>query len=314
MVCTYRGGGAIEVASAGAAALVLVVGVEDVGELLAGVAHEVRAVDAAGGVSLDTGAGSLVLTADVAEDLAEVLLLQVLGGNARGGLLHALAQRGVGSRGQDLGNLPVVAKGGARSGLVLGSVLVHLDTLRLDLLHNLDELVVVLHGGGLAVLDLDETVVVLLLVEHVDDTTAEDAGHLVGVQGFGVIPETALSTTNGVAAVLSEENGDGVVAEEVDLDVKAGLLEAALAAPGVDVVTPVVDGLLLGAAVEVLGHVDADIGVVVGSIADTHPAVAVLHLVGDVLLRVTSGSLDERRGVRVGGIVGDLVTLLHTFG
>jgi hypothetical protein len=77
-------------------------------------------------------------------------------------------------------------------------------------------------------------------------------------------------------------------------------------APRVDVVSPEVNvESAVGAAVEVVGHVDADIRVIRGSVTDTHGPVA---LALDVSLGVTDSSLDE--GAGLGGVlgVGDLVT------
>lgn len=149
------------------------------------------------------------------------------------------------------------------------------------------------------------TIVVSLLKVHVDDTTAEDSRHLVTIESSGFLEDTVGSTAGQVAAVLGEEDGDRVVGEESGLGVIARLLHGALAAPGVDVVAPEVNGVGLVTAVEVVGHLGADIDVVVGGIADTHPAV----LLGlDVGLGVTNSGLDESRGSGVVLGVGDLVT------
>lgn len=149
------------------------------------------------------------------------------------------------------------------------------------------------------------TIVVSLLKVHVDDTTAEDSRHLVTIESSGFLEDTVGSAAGQVAAVLGEEDGDRVVGEESGLGVIARLLHGALTAPGVDVVAPEVNGVALVTAVEVVGHLGADIDVVVGGIADTHPAV----LLGlDVGLGVTDSGLDKgrSRGVVLG--VGHLVT------
>lgn len=149
------------------------------------------------------------------------------------------------------------------------------------------------------------TIVVGLLKVHVDDTTAEDSRHLVTVESRGFLEDTVGSTAGQVAAVLGEEDGDRVVGEEGGLGVIARLLHRALTAPGVDVVAPEVNGVARVTAVEVVGHLGADIDVVVGGIANTHPAV----LLGlDVGLCVTHGGLDKGRGHGVVLGVGDLVT------
>lgn len=149
------------------------------------------------------------------------------------------------------------------------------------------------------------TIVVCLLKVHVDDTTAEDSRHLVTIESSGFLEDTVGSAAGQVAAVLGEEDGDRVVGEEGGLGVIARLLHGALTAPRVDVVAPEVNGVALVAAVEVVGHLGADIDIVVGGIADTHPAV----LFGiDVGLCVTHGGLDKGRSSGVVLGVGDLVT------
>lgn len=149
------------------------------------------------------------------------------------------------------------------------------------------------------------TIVVGLLEVHVDDTTGNDLGHVIRVKLGGLLEGTASTAIDGVATVLGEEDGDGVVGEEGDDLGVAGLLKGAVTAPLVDVVAPEVDGLRALTAVEVLGHVVADGGIVVGGVANTEPAV--LGRV-DVGLGVTNGSLDESRGIGVALVVGDLVT------
>lgn len=64
---------AVEVASSGGLLLGVVVGVEDVVELGAVVAHAVGTVDSSGGVAVDTGADSGVVATDEVEDVTEVL-------------------------------------------------------------------------------------------------------------------------------------------------------------------------------------------------------------------------------------------------
>ena len=286
--------------------LVLVVLVHDVAELLEGVAHGVGTVDTSLGVTVDAGAGSGVVAADSAEELTVLLGLDALVGNAGEGVVHALAKALIGSWGESVaGDLPVGGDVGALGGLVGRRVGIHINDLGVGREDGGLELVVVLEGLGVIAGDLDETIIVLLLEVHVDDATREDIGHLVRVKSLGFLEDTALSTAGGVATVLGEEDGDGVVAEEVNLILVSGTLDGVLAAPLVDVITPVVDGLVLVTAVEVVGDLGTNLGVVVGGIANTHPALDVLL---DVVLGVTDSSLDVSRSVGVGGIVGDLVT------
>lgn len=149
------------------------------------------------------------------------------------------------------------------------------------------------------------TIVVGFLVVHVDDTAAENLGHGIGVESASLLEDTGSSAIRQVATVLGEEDGDRVILEEINLLVIARLGHGALSAPRVDVVTPEVNGLLGLAAVEVIGDIGADIGVIVGSVANTHGSVL---LVLDVLLGITNGSLDKGGRGSVGLVVADLVT------
>lgn len=296
----------IKVAGVGSVLLVLVVLVHDVAKLLEGVAHGVGTVDTGSGVAEDAGASSGVVAADGAKELTVVLGVEALGGNAGEGVVHALAEVLIRSRGKSIAsNLPVRGDVGALGGLVGGLVLVNVNGLGLGTEDGGLELVVVLERlGGLAG-HIDETIVVFLLEVHVDDTTREDVGHRVRVKSGGLLEDTGFSTAGIVATVLGEEDGDRVVLEEVDLLLVSRSLDGVLAAPLVDVVTPVVDGLILVTAVEVVGDLGTNLGVVVGGIANTNPALDVLL---DVVLGVTDSSLDVSGSIGVAGVVGDLVT------
>lgn len=303
---TVGGGLTAEVAGGGSVILVLVVLVHDVAELLEGVAHGIGAVDTGGNVTLDASAGSGVVTADDAEELTVGSGLNVRVRNAGKGVVHALAEALVGGRGESAaGDLPVGSDIRALSGLVGGRVGIKFDGLGLGGEDVGLELVVVLHGLGGVAGNIDETIVVVLLEVHVDDTAREDVSHIIRVKGGGLLEDTAFSTVGDVATVLGEEDGDGVVLEEVDLVLVAGALDGVFTAPLVDVVAPEVDGLALVAAVEIVRHLGTDLSVVVGGIANTHPTVDVAR---DVVLGVTDSSLDVGRSVGVGGVVGNLVT------
>lgn len=150
----------------------------------------------------------------------------------------------------------------------------------------------------------ERTVVIGLLEVHVDNSSIDDGGHIVGIKCSSLLPDTALSASLGVATVLCEEDGDRVVLEEFDLGLVSGALERTLSAPLVDVVTPEVDCLVLVAAVEVVSNILANVGIIVGGIADSHPTPT---LALDVGLGVTHGSLDVGRRASVGPVVGDFV-------
>ena len=265
-------------------------------KLLLGVAHAVRTVDAGLGIMLNAGASVLVLFTDVAKDVTVVLLREILGGRARERLEHAVTESAIGSGRKGISDLPVLGDGRASSRRVAGLVGAHLGRGWVDGGQLSLEDIVVLERLDRVAGDLGNTVVVLLLVEHIDNTAAEYTGHLIRVKSSGVIPETAFGTTNSVATVFGEEDGNRVVGEEVDLDIVAGLLKAALTTPRVDVVTPEVNGLFLVTTVEEMSHVSTNLGVIVGSVANTHPASTIGHLVGDILLGVTSSSLDVSGG------------------
>lgn len=315
---------AIKVTGVGSRLLGLVVGVEDVSELLGGVAHGVSAENTGGGVAVDTSARVGVLAADVSKDIAVVIGRQAGGRSARDGVEHALAQGVIGGWGQGRGGGPRSTDGRASSGRVGGRVGSHgdgagggggdagaqgrvglelLDAGRVD---NADQTCgeVLLAMNQHLCYEQGLTIVIGLLEVHVDDTASNDLGHVVRVKLGGLLESTASTAVDSVATVLSEEDRNGVVGEERDDLGVAGLLEGAVTAPLVDVVAPEVDGLGGLATVEVLGHVVADGSIVVGGVTDTQPAVEV---VGDVGLGVTNGSLDEGRGVGVALVVGDLV-------
>ena len=152
------------------------------------------------------------------------------------------------------------------------------------------------------------TELVLLFKVHVDDSTRPDASHLLAVKSTDFGEETR---ARGVAAVLSEEDWHIVLLELLGADVKARLLERRLTAPGVDVVAPEVDRGFLVTAVEISGQVGTNVGVIVGSIADTNLAVVLALEVG---LGVTDSRLDESASNGVVGLVGDLVTSEETEG
>lgn len=268
--------------------------VNDEVELILGGAHGVGAVVARGAVG-----GNAAAVGVPADDTEEVRVVR--GGDrvlhdALGGFRHAAAEFGVGGWGQRGGGcLPGGVDGGAGlKGAIGGGVGGFVcaggggagDMLGIG--GEVGEL-----GNGGAVDDGDEAVVVGFLEVHVDDTARPDIGHGGAVQGvdFG-----ELAGLHSVAAVFGEEDGHGVVFEFLSARLVAGGLVAGVTAPGVDVVAPEVDALVAVLAVEVVSHVDADIRVVVGGVADTNGTV-VLFL--DVGLHVADSRLDERAGISV---------------
>jgi hypothetical protein len=124
---------AVEVATVGDGLGVLV---QDEGELFFGRAHAVSSVRlVVGGVPINAGAVLAILfSADVAEDLAIVLLVDIVTNDAGESVHHASASLSVGSRGQRRGNgTPALVNLRALgSSSVGGVVVVHLDTAGVD--------------------------------------------------------------------------------------------------------------------------------------------------------------------------------------
>lgn len=149
---------ALEVA---AAADLLSVGVESKRELLAAGAHAVDTIGTGSGVLVDTLAVlAILLTAEEAEHVAEILLLGVVGDLAAKSLHHARAKIGVGDRreGVRLGFPLARCNLGARGGSSVARVVLrHLDADGSGLGDLLGQVVKVLVGLNLAVLDGSKT-------------------------------------------------------------------------------------------------------------------------------------------------------------
>ncbi|KAK5632821.1 hypothetical protein RRF57_008535 [Xylaria bambusicola] len=180
---------------------------------------------------LNAGASLLVLFADVAEDVTVIFHVKILSRCARKGFEHAIAEVAVRGGRKGLSDLPVLSNTGASSRRVGGLIGTHGGGGGVDGGKLAPEDIVVFKRLDLVTSDLGNTIVILFLMEHVNDTAAKHTSHFVRVEGSSIIPKAAFSTTNRVATVLSEENGDRVVGEEFDLDVVARLLVATLAAP-----------------------------------------------------------------------------------
>jgi hypothetical protein len=150
------------------------------------------------------------------------------------------------------------------------------------------------------------TVVVGLLVVHVNDTTGPDLGHLVTIECFNF---SELARLNLIATILGEENRDRVVTELVSARLEARLLIVRVTTPGVDVVTPEINAFFLASAIKVVCHVHTDRRVIVSSITNTHGAV-VLGL--DIPLHITNSGLDEGAGISCLWVIRDLIPCEET--
>lgn len=277
--------------------------VDDEVELVFGGAHGVSTVVARGAVGGDPAA--VGVAADDAEEVRVVRGGDGILYDALGRFGHAAAEFGVGGWGQWGGGcFPGGVDGGARLqgavGRRVGGFICAGGGGASDVLGVRGEVGEL--GDGGAVNDGDEAVVVGFLEVHVNDTAGPDVGHGGAVQGvnFG-----ELAGLHGVAAVFGEEDRHRVVFEFLSARLVARGLVAGVTAPGVDVVAPEVDAFVAVLAVEVISHVDTDIRVIVGGIADTNGTVALLL---DVGLHVADGRLDESAGIGVVSGVGHLVT------
>lgn len=150
------------------------------------------------------------------------------------------------------------------------------------------------------------TVVIGFLEIHVNNTTGPHFSHGVPIQrlDFGKCARSDL-----IAAIFSEENRNGVVAEFLGASFVFGIRVSGVTTPRVDVVSPEVDRLIGFLAIEVVGHVLADIRHISGSISYTHGAIALLF---DVLLHVTNSSLDKGTSIRGGNGIGNLIPCKET--
>lgn len=156
---------------------------------------------------------------------------------------------------------------------------------------------------GAVVIDLNETVVVLLLGVFVDETAGEGLGHLLTVKGLHFAEVAGLDF---VAAVLGEEDGDRGVGKVLGEDIVATLGVGRVAAPRVGVEAEEVRlGISIVSAHEVVEGVHED-GTNIGSrIANRNAAVKVLC---DVVLHVTLNRPDVSGNVLDTLLVDDLVS------
>lgn len=91
-----------------------------------------------------------------------------------------------------------------------------------------NERVILAHDVCGVIIELDETILVGLFGEFVDETTSEDTSHVLGVKSADLLPDTG---TNLVATILGEEDGERVGFVVLDELVVAGSLEGVLTTP-----------------------------------------------------------------------------------
>jgi hypothetical protein len=150
---------------------------------------------------LDTGAGTGVGTTDVAEHVTVVLSVHAGLDSAAQRVEHALAEFLVGRWGQGAGNSgPCSTSGWARGDGVGRRVRSAVDTGGGDSCHGLGKVAVISQSADLVVGNRDETVLVLSLEVHVDNTTGPDLGHVITVESRNLTPGTG---TVSVATIFS---------------------------------------------------------------------------------------------------------------
>jgi len=176
------------------------------------------------------------------------------------------------------------------------------------------EVVKLLDAGAV---DLDKTVLGVLLRVLVDETTRVDGRHVGAVDGLDLVELTlvGVATELGQAVQVSKcitmtprirlQDGDAVVVKLLDLLVPTGTSEGVWVTPGVVVESVEVAANRVLAAVLVVGHL-ITVGLDIGR-AITDGDLAELASV-DVRLDVTSDGLDERSAVGGSIVVDDLVT------
>jgi hypothetical protein len=151
----------------------------------------------------------------------------------------------------------------------------------------------VLTGLNRAVLgNVDDTVVVGLLGVLINETTREDVGHVLVVEGSNLLPETWGRL---VTSELGEEDGEGVVGVVLNELVVSGSEESVVSTPLVGVDSEKVN-VSNGSTLEVLGEGDTEVQVIGVGVSDGNDTG---DLLSDVRLHVTDNSLEV-----VGGGLG----------
>lgn len=247
---------------------------------------------------------SVAVATDLSEKIAVVGGIDAVADDTGQGCDHAGAEIGVGSGGKraSLGE-PVRVDSWTRLRRVSRAVACAVDAggcCAGDFLGVVAE--VDLGGDGVSV-DGDKTVVVGGLKVHVHDTTAPDIVHLGAEENRDVAEGAGL---DGVATVLGEEDGDGVVGVFLGTGLVAGALECLVSTPLVDVVAEEVDGGVLVTTVQVVRDGETNVGLIGCRVADTKSRSVALGL--DVGLHIASSS--SHKGSRIGlvGLVDNLVT------
>ena len=199
------------------------------------------------------------------------------------------------------GNVPVGLGLDGTAGSSTGGVVVTVAGGVVGLLEGSLESIVVLVGGDVVAVNLDETVLVATLRVLVGETTGVDTSHLLGVESADLLPLTGV----GVATVLGEEERETVSSEVLDLLVPAGGGEGGGVTPGVVVESEEVGALVVSSTVHVLSHletvgVDISGGVTDGDLTELVTAQEGTHVTGD--------GLDVGGGLGRGTVVDNLVS------
>lgn len=217
-----------------------------------------------------------------------------------GTVVHELLNARGGGGDQLIGDLPV---GGSGRALGSGGVGVELSITRGvgGVLEGGGQLLEILVGGDLAVLDLNDTVSVRLDRVLVGNTAGEHSGHVGGVQGSNLAPGTLVLN----AAVLGQEHRDSVAGVLLDLGLPAGLDKIRGVAPRVIVEGEEVGTGAVVTAVKVLELLDNVLGHIGRGVAGGDGAVAAGV---DVVLDVTGDGADVRGGAGSLLVIDDLVT------
>lgn len=146
------------------------------------------------------------------------------------------------------------------------------------------------------------TIVVGFLEIHINNATRPDSVHVRSIESLNFGESTGLHL---VAAIFGEEDGDVVVFKFLGANIETGFLKAGITTPRINVISPEINGVFTVTAVEIVGQVFANFGIIIGGIAHSNGSVVSLL---DVCLHVSNCSLDKGAGIGVGGIVGHLVT------
>lgn len=276
-----------------------------------------RGTSGTGGIDLIVADDLELDTGDLLSSVVKNLLLDGLAGDLDGGAGGSVGQTildVVGDLGGSFGQVPGVVElaggnqgGGTGWGLDAGlGLVVGGDTVHVDLVELLLEVVVVDQGlDGVAVLGIDETVVVVLLGPDVHKTTRESLGHLLAVQSLDLGESTRSDI---VAAILGEEDREGSVGEVLSQDIVATGFVSGITAPRVGVQTEEVKsrvGGVLQLTLEVSRGIHQDGADIGGGVTNGDGTLGVL---GNVLLHITDNGTNILRHGVTGILVDNLVS------